>query len=128
MAEGPPTEIHAFFKYSFRVGVYLLENHRLSTKCDRQRFAHCHENNIDYTPTACIEKLTSILFLAYRFLNLGESIHAMIFENIKDHFISKVKTWQDSKSTCTLESPPLPPFPICSKYYKKEGENILFSK
>jgi hypothetical protein len=37
------------------------------------------------------EQLTSILFLAYRFLNVGESIHAMIFENIKDHFISKVE-------------------------------------
>jgi hypothetical protein len=125
MAEGPPTEIHAFSKYSFRVGVYPLENHRLSTKYDRQRFAHCHENNnIDYTPTTCIEQLTSILFLAYRFLNVGESIQAMIFENIKDYFISKVKHGKIANLHVLWKVLHCLHFPSAQKYYKKEMKYI----
>ena len=47
MAAGPPTEINEFSKYSSTVGVYPLENHRASIKCDLQRFDHCIEKQIN---------------------------------------------------------------------------------
>lgn len=45
MAAGPPTEVQAFSKYSFKVGLCPLLNHLASTKYDLQRFAHCNKNN-----------------------------------------------------------------------------------
>ena len=74
-AAKPPTEIHAFSKYSFTVGTYPLENHHASSRCALQNFARCNENIRQGTPIGQLRNIVLLIaFVRYISVTLIYSI------------------------------------------------------